>query len=154
MNASKYAHVVFKIPVSSGLPISCSLVSQGAVLGNWLPKRGLGPPIRSNNTNRSCGKRETGRGERCRQSCSWETLLTHSEDDFLTQSHSHNNHTLWRCFEVWGWYHMFRGAALWENTIRTKYTKHTHPLTKHTWQLQENTDSFICIHAHNFSLSW
>lgn len=36
----------------------CNLVSHLAVLENWFPKRGDGPPIRSSNTNRSW---ETGK---------------------------------------------------------------------------------------------
>lgn len=74
----------------------CNLVSHLAVLENWFPKRGDGPPIRSSNTNRSW---ETGRdklrlaGERrlerekgfgCGLRCSWESLPESQEISLLS----------------------------------------------------------------------
>ena len=68
----------------------CNLVSHLAVLENWFPKRGDGPPIRSSNTNRSWDTgeyklrlaAETGGGRRLFQHglrCGWDSLPNSQE---------------------------------------------------------------------------
>lgn len=50
------------------LPMFCSLESQGAVLGNWLPKRGLCAPMRSSSIKRSYKRQEaSGASESSRE---------------------------------------------------------------------------------------
>lgn len=66
-------------------PMLCSLVSQCVVLVNWLPKRGLAAPIRSNNTNRSCRRRNREEGMR--------NSLHILKTSPWQQASSHNNHT-------------------------------------------------------------
>lgn len=76
-------HITHKALVNDYSPMCWSLESQAVVLGNWLPKRGLGAPIRSSNTNRSWRSRDrTG----WMMPITWETLSTHPGGNSLLSS--------------------------------------------------------------------